>query len=84
MVFKTSEIAVSGCFNGPAGFRTEMAKHRLPIRLREPPSNRKTYEPKTGSRSTGTRTALHVIRLSGLWLDLTAWGWTAPPCSHLM
>lgn len=31
MLFNTSEIAVSGCFNGPAGFRTEMAKHRLPI-----------------------------------------------------
>ena len=31
MLFNTSEIAISGCFNGPAGFRTEMAKHRLPI-----------------------------------------------------
>jgi len=41
MLFNTSEIAISGWFNGPAGFRTEMAKHRLPIRLREPPSNRK-------------------------------------------
>ena len=31
MLFNTSEIATSGSFNGPAGFRTEMSKHRLPI-----------------------------------------------------
>ena len=31
MLFNTSEIAISGHFNGPAGFRTEMAKHCLPI-----------------------------------------------------
>lgn len=31
MLFNTSEIAVSGCFNGPAGFKIEMATHRMPI-----------------------------------------------------
>ena len=61
MLFNTSEIAVSGYFNGPAGFRTEMAKHRLPIQ----PSRKLNGSNMYGSADFAISTVIGRLRVWG-------------------
>ena len=61
MLFNTSEIAISGCFNGAAGFRTENAKHRLPIQALRKLNGSNVY----GSADFAIATVIGRLRVWG-------------------